>query len=187
MKKTSLFLITVVLISGLTTTNCFAATGFTSTPLRGQETDYWCWCAGNQMLLETQGRYFTQTQISGGIYRGASLQEQRNRLAACASDIQWDIHNNIYSFEQVKTTINSGWAIACQCQTNGGGHIMVITGYDENAAGYNNIWLQDPWGNSTSPHAGVESWCNYAAPVQGNYAGTSFAQWQNYVWNGTIV
>lgn len=139
------------------------------------------------MLLETQGRRLTQTQIAGGINRGATLQEQRDRLAACASDIQWDIHYNTYSFEQVKKTINLGWAIACQCVTSGGGHIMVITGYDQNSAGYNNVWLQDPWGNATSPHTGVEGWCNYAAPVYGNYSGTVFAQWQNYVWNGTIV
>lgn len=87
-------------------------TGFTKTPLRGQERDYWCWCAANQMLLETQGRYFSQTQIAGGINRGTTLEEERARLVACASDIQWDLHYSAFSFNQVQRTINSGWAIA---------------------------------------------------------------------------
>ncbi|MBR3968670.1 MAG: C39 family peptidase [Clostridia bacterium] len=186
-KKIAYIVTTVVLIAGLLTVPCSAATGFTITPLRGQQTDYWCWCAGNQMLLETQGRVFTQQQIAGGINRGATLAEQHARLRVCASDIQWDIFYSACSFQQVKTTINLGWAIACQCQTSSDGHIMVITGYDQNSSGYNNVWLQDPWGNDTSPHTGVEGWCNYNALRNGNYSRTIFSQWQNFVWNGTIV
>lgn len=187
MKKKFVFLISVLLISGLLSMNCFAFTGFTNTPLRGQERDYWCWCASDQMLLQTQGRNFTQTQVSGGIYRGASsTMEAHDRLAACASDIQWDVHYYAYSFDQVKNTINLGWAIFCTCYKTNGGHAMVITGYDQNPAGYANVWLQDPWGNATSPHTGVEGWCNYLAPVQGNYVNTVFAQWQNYVWSDTM-
>lgn len=186
MKKKIVFLISVLFISGLLSLNCFAFTSFTNTPLRGQETNYWCWCASDQMLLQTQGRNFTQTQIAGGIYRGATTQESHDRLAACASNLQWDIHYNALSFDQVKNTINLDWAIYCACFTTYGGHAMVITGYDQNPAGYNNVWLQDPWGTATNPHPGVEGWCNYVAPVLGNYANTVFVQWQNYVWRHTI-
>lgn len=155
--------------------------------MRGQETDYWCWCASGQMLLETRNRIFTQTQIAGGINRGATITELQSRLEACAGDIQWDVHDEVYSFEKVKKAINLGWAISCFCFTDSGGHAMVITGHDQNSAGYNNIWLQDPWGNDTSPHTGLEGWCNYYAPVHGNYVNSVFEQWQGYVWESTLV
>lgn len=187
-KKILYFVITMALIAGLLTLPCSAVTGFTRTPLRGQQTNTWCWCACGQMLLETQNRIFTQQEIAGNISGGATITQLQTRLTACASDIQWDVHNEIYSFEKVKKAINLGWAITCYCFPSSGiGHAMAITGYDQNANGYNNIWLQDPWGNNTAPHTGVEGWCNYYAPVHGNYVNTVFAQWQGYVWKSTLV
>lgn len=176
----------MLVIAGMLSANCFAySKGFTNTPLRGQQTDYWCWAASCQMLLETQNRNFTQAQVAGNINRGATPLEARVRLTACAPDIQWDLINNYLDFGQVINTINAGWAIYTHLQSSAGAHAMVITGYDHNAA-YNNVWMQDPWGNSTAPHTGVEGWCNYAAPVHGNYGGTPFAQWQYYCWTTTI-
>lgn len=186
-KKIFYVTITALVVFSLLTIPCSAATGFTRTPLRGQETDYWCWCASNQMQLETQGRYFTQTQIANNIHRGATVAEQVERLQACAPDIQWDVHYFVYSFEKVKNAINLGWAISILSYNSSDGHSMIITGYDQNSAGYNNIWLQDPWDNNDSPHTGVEGWCNYYAPVHGNYANTVFGNWQNYIWEITIV
>ncbi len=185
--KISVLLILIILISSSFCMECVAVSGFTTTPLRPQRTDYWCWAASNQMLLETQDIIFAQVTIAGGINRGATLLEQQQRLTACANDIQWDLHYNVYSFEQIKKTINLGWAISCGCFSDSGGHSMVITGYDDNSAGFDNVWLQDPWGNDDSPHLGVEGWCNYAAPVLGNYEGTVFTKWQGYKWSGTIV
>ena len=186
-KKIIIFITSIVIFTSLLSIESFAVTGFTRTPLRGQETDWWCWCASNQMLLETQGRFFTQTQIANGLNSEATMQQQVDRLERCAGDIQWDSYEHTSTFDKVKRTINLGWAICCLCYTSNNGHAMVITGYDENSAGFNNVWLQDPWGNSTSPHTGVEGWCNYQSLINGNYSGTAFAQFQGHIWGATIV
>lgn len=188
-KKTSISLISMVVITCLLSINCFAYTGFTYTPLRGQQTDYWCWAASNQMLLDTQNRNFTQTQIAGNINSGASASQARVRLTACAPDIQWDHHASSLSFDSVENTIDSGWAIWIGCSRGLQGHAMVITGYDRNPAGYNNVWLQDPWGDDDSaPHDGEEGWCNYASPILGEFRGTGtvLEQCEGYKWTDTI-
>ena len=178
----------VVVISSLSL-NCFAYTGFTNTPLRGQVTDYWCWAASDQMLLETQGIILSQTQVAGGIYRAAIPSEARDRLEVCASGIQWDLINGGLSMDQIENTIDSGWAIYLHCESDTSAHVMVVTGYDRNPNGYNNVWLQDPWGDSEAgdlPHPGEEGWCNAAAPATGNYSGSVFEQWQGFKWKATI-
>lgn len=173
-KRTLISLISMVVVTSLFSINCFAYTGFTYTPLRGQETNDWCWAASDQMLLETQGIYYSQSDIAGDIEGGASVYQARARLEACSpDDMEWDLYNRVLSFDSVENTIDSGWAIFIACTTGYSGHAMVITGYDRNPAGYNNVWLQDPWGDDESaPHDGEEGWCNYASPVLGEFAGT---------------
>lgn len=190
-KRTLISLISMVVVTSLFSINCFAYTGFTNTPLRGQETDYWCWAASNQMLLETQGIYRTQTEIAGGLNRGASAAEARAKLILRSPGIQWDLYDSSLSFDSVENTIDSGWAIWIGCSRGLQGHAMVITGYDRNPAGYNNVWLQDPWGDSESgenPHPGEEGWCNYASPILGEFAGTGtvLEQCEGYKWTDTI-
>lgn len=189
-RKFCISIVSMILIMALLTVNCFAYTGFTRTPLRGQETDRWCWAACCQMLLETQKIYLSQTQIAGGISGGATVSQILSKLNAYAPNIQWNYYNGGRSFDQIESTINAGWAICMlgiYIGTNGG-HAMVITGYDRNPAGFNNIWLQDPWGNDNiAPHDGEEGWCNAAAPATGDYSNSIFLQCQNLVWNETIV
>ena len=189
-KKFCISILSTILITALLTVNCFAYTGFTRTPLRGQETDYWCWAASCQMLLETQNIYLSQTQIASGLNDAATISQILGRIRACAPNIQWDYHKGGRSFEQIESTINTGWAICMLGVYRGtnSGHAMVITGYDRNPAGFNNIWLQDPWGDdNTAPHDGEEGWCNAAAPGTGNYSNSIFLQCQGLVWDGTIV
>lgn len=186
MKKLLISLVSMIAVASLLSVNCFAYQNFTYTPLRGQETDYWCWAASNQMLLETQNRYFTQTEIAGNINSAATPLQARVRLTACAANIQWDLIDGVLNFESVKNTIDSGWAIYIHTESSISGHAMVITGYEQTSA-YNNVWLQDPWGDdSTAPHDGEEGWCNYAAPVVGNYGGTVLEQCQGLRWRATI-
>ena len=194
MKKIRKFCISIlftILITTLLTVNCFAYTGFTRTPLRGQEKKYWCWAACCQMLLETQKIYLSQTQIAGEIGNNmATLIQILDRLNACAPNIQWDYIPGGKNFDQIESTINAGWAIYMLGTFGSGdwGHTMVITGYDRNPAGFNNIWLQDPMGDdSNPPYAGEEGWCNAAAPTTGNYSNSIFLQHQGLVWRGTIV
>lgn len=188
LQKTILPFLLATVISVFFSINCFAYTGFTYTPLHGQETNYWCWAASDQMLLETQWIVLSQTTVAGGIYRNASLSETKSRLSACAPGIQWDVIYNPINISGIENTIDSGWAILAACQSTSSGHMMVITGYDINYSGSNNIWLQDPWGDlyTTAPHPGEEGWCSLSSLLNGNYSGTIFTQCQGLIWIYTI-
>ena len=176
-----------IIISVLLSFNCFAYTGFTYTPLHGQETNYWCWAASDQMLLETQWIVLSQTTVAGGINRQATLAETKNRLSSCAPYLQWDVIYSPVNISGIENTIDSGWAILAACQSSSSGHMMVITGYDINYGGSNYVWLQDPWGNSNiSPHSGEEDWCNLTSLSTGNYSGSVFLQCQGLIWVYTI-
>lgn len=173
--------------------NCFAYTGFTNTPLRGQETEYWCWAASDQMLLETQGIIKTQTQVAGSYNHSVYPSQAKERLLACSSNIQWDLTYNYLSMNSVENTIDLGWAIFCNTVFYNFhnqmyyGHAMVVTGYKRGANETDKVWLQDPYGDDpTAPHDGEEGWCIYSALISGNYSGTIFYQWQNYAWQDTI-
>ena len=185
----SLFL--AILIVVFQTVSCYAYTGFTNTPLRGQERRYWCWAACAQMLLETQGIYFTQTQIAGGL-TSASAYETLDRLQACAPNIQWDYHNYALGMDSVVNTINSGWAILAILFKTGvdDAHDMVITGYKRETGQYDQVWLQDPWSPNSYPNGGIEDWCDYVALMDGNYDhysyNSSFVHWLGYKWTASI-
>jgi hypothetical protein len=175
--------------------SCFAAKAFTPTPLRGQERSYWCWAASDQMLLETQQIILSQTLVATlgspptTLFSGATRQQTYDHLAGHAPHLTWNNNTGYYAFSRIQSSINTGWALLGLLSKSSGGHAMVITGYDQNPAGYNNVWLQDPWGMSfTTFTGGIEGWVNYSAPIAGNYANSIFAgsPFTGYAWNVTM-
>ena len=199
MRRIILAIVLMVTVS-LLPLNCFAYTGFTNTPLRGQETVYCCWAASCQMLLETQGIIKTQTQIAGSdINNPADAYGAHQKLIACAPSIQWDLIYNSLSMNSVENTIDLGWAIYCNCfdsfqysQThNSVGHAMVVTGYKRGQNEVDKVWLQDPMGlDNTAPYDGIEGWVNYSTLINGTFNSdpnsSYFSQWQGRQWTDTI-
>ncbi|MCH8620786.1 C39 family peptidase [Undibacterium sp. TS12] len=155
-------------------------------PLTIQEHSQWCWSASSKAVLNYYSRTPSQCQIvnwafglnyacGNSNFNWNSYANQPNSLYGGGGSVQsilqhWSVPNSAYasalSWNTVVSDINAnrpfiiryGW-------TNGGGHIMVGSGY-ETYNGVNYIYIMNPWpgeGNtyrtySSAVYASDHSW-----------------------------
>ena len=136
-----------------------------SVPLVTQEHSQWCWSASSKALLNYYGQNPSQCQIANWAFglnyacgnsnfNWNSNANQPNSMYGSGGSVQnilqnWGVSNSAYasasSWNAVVADINAnrpyiiryGW-------TNGGGHIMVGTGY-ETYNGVNYVYIMNPW------------------------------------------
>jgi hypothetical protein len=137
-------------------------------PLRGQETNVWCWAATTEMCLDFLGTNVSQCDCAN---------KYTSRSDCCNSPTPgpcvttgWPVFGAYgYTFSQTSNTALSFDQIKDQtyCKkkpvafiwwwTGGGGHIMVAKGY-KTQGGTNYVHMNDPW----PPNVGTISYITYA-------------------------
>ena len=151
-----------------------------SVPLVTQEHSQWCWAGSSKAVLNYYAKTPSQCQIVNWAYGlnyacgnttfdWNSNANQPNSMYGSSGSVQnilahWGVPNNAYSvassWSSVVSDINAnrpfviryGW-------TNGGGHIMVGTGY-ETYNGTNYVYIMNPWpgeGNTYRTYASAVS------------------------------
>lgn len=145
--------------------SAFAQWRTLSVPLVTQEHSQWCWSGSSKAVLNYYSKTPSQCQIVNWAYGlnyacgnstfdWNSNANQPNSMYGTNGSVQnilanWGVPNNAYSvassWSSVVSDINAnrpfviryGW-------TNGGGHIMVGTGY-ETYNGTNYVYIMNPW------------------------------------------
>lgn len=145
--------------------SAFAQWKTLSVPLVTQEHSQWCWAGSSKAVLNYYSKTPSQCQIVNWAYglnyacgnttfNWNSNANQPNSMYGSSGSVQnilshWGVPNNAYSvassWNSVVSDINAnrpfviryGW-------TNGGGHIMVGTGY-ETYNGTNYVYIMNPW------------------------------------------
>lgn len=164
MKKNLLKLI-FVLGAMLGIPSAYAQWRALNVPLVTQEHSQWCWAGSSKALLSFYNHNPSQCQIVNWAYglnyacgntnfNWNSNANQPNSMYGSGGSVQnilahWGVPNTAYSYASSWNTVVSdinanrpfviryGW-------TNGGGHIMVGTGY-EVYNGTNYIYIMNPW------------------------------------------
>ena len=126
-----------------------------------QETTNWCWAASTQMIMYYAGTYVQQCYEANWVHLGSDgatccYDPYKNSTSYCnkgATDSQmyynfyhWGFYNSIYnsylSYSSVQSEINNNRPFNIHwVWKSGGGHAVVVRGYDSGQ----NLYINDPW------------------------------------------
>jgi hypothetical protein len=164
----------------LTLPSAFAQYRALSVPLVTQEHSEWCWAGSSKAVLNYYGQTPSQCQIVNWAYglnsacgnstfNWNSNANQPNSIYGTSGSVQnilyhWGLPNSAYNYASSWNTIVNdinanrpfviryGW-------TNGGGHILVGTGY-ETYNGEDYVYMMNPWpgeGNTYGIYSSIVS------------------------------
>lgn len=156
-------------------------------PLRGQETNVWCWAATTEMVADYLGTNVTQCDCAN---------KYTSRSDCCNSPTPgpcvttgWPVFGSYgitfsqtsgtaLSFDQIKeqTYCKKSPVAFIWYWTGGGGHIMVAKGY-KTVAGTNYVHMNDPW----PPNVGTISYITYSKYVSEAGSHTHGDDFYNFV------
>jgi hypothetical protein len=131
-----------------------------SVTLRPQETEKWCWAASAQMVMEYLGKQVEQCkQANDRLNRNDCCKNPTPR--DCIKGNWPDFKKYGFTFQQTTnaplswTTLKvqlapnscagTPFAFTWQYPNNGGGHMMVATGYFTDVDGKRYVFVNNPW------------------------------------------
>lgn len=174
-KRIGSSVVSVALVLGLVTT-AYAATYKTlGVPNKTQEKSNWCWAASSTSILGWYGKSVTQsafaTTVKGSTVNDtATDSEAKSGLSAYGLSSSYT--SDYVSFSTLVTQIDNnrplyaGWS-----WTSGGGHAVVIDGYDQSS--------EDLTVKYMDPGYGSKYWILYS-DLKGGYSSA------DHTWDGTI-
>jgi hypothetical protein len=160
----------IVLAMGalLTTSSAWATSKKLPVTLRGQETSMWCWAAAGQMVMQYLGAV--------NVRQCDEANKEFGRTDCCNSPVpdacvhgghtEWDKYNfdvdyanGALSFAGLKAEIDANRPVEFAWSwTGGGGHVMVVIGYD---TANTTVRINNPW----PPNVGAEEVLTYSRYV----------------------
>ena len=134
---------TALIITGIVSlaqpTSTYAGSKLLSVPLYGQAASNWCWVGADKMIMAYRGTNPTQCDIASKVYPNcpnntATIDQAATALGAYG--FQRTVVYQSLGTAEVPNEINANrpmWARWQWC--SGGGHAVVITGYESDAYG----------------------------------------------------
>ena len=183
----------LLLFLGLSVTNVSVADSWRILNVQqsGQETDVWCWAASGQMIMRFLGKNVTQCTQAGNRNQ---VNNCCNAVTGCPTDNDpWGTGGCVYtgvpefskygfatnqtangtalSWNQLKAEIDNNRPITFGWYwVNGGGHMMIATGYYEYTTGEKFVYIIDP----LPVCEGTAKWVTYgeyvSSPNEHNHA-----------------